>query len=259
MLQFCNLVGRVIETKTIQKNGMCPKSLITSRKNFLKKICFALLSAGIVISGCKKDEETTPAITSIAVTTQPVKKDYIVGENFDPAGMVVTATYSDKSTAPVTVTNEMLDYDFSTAGTNKTVTVTYHGETATVTGITVIVPDTRSSYFATWASEGGTSLTFSNNEVIWAYIISGVVYSWAKVSPITWTAVTNTNSVTKNDYPAGYNIAGLVSEKDDLWAVPIGDPFGEGYSFYIHTDGNSIIEQRDDNSLYDVMARYSGN
>ena len=80
-------------------------------------------------------------LVSIAVTMQPTKKTYFIDEPFDPAGMEVTATYSDNSTAPVTVTANMLAYDFSTAGTNKTVTVTftYRGvtKTADVTGITV--------------------------------------------------------------------------------------------------------------------------
>ena len=75
-------------------------------------------------------------LVSIAVTTQPTKKTYWEGDVFDTAGMVVTATYSDNSKAPVTVTAEMLTYDFATAGA-KTVTITYMTKTAEVTGITV--------------------------------------------------------------------------------------------------------------------------
>ena len=42
-------------------------------------------------------------ITSgIAVTTQPTKTTYYIGEAFDPAGMVVTATFADDTTANVT-------------------------------------------------------------------------------------------------------------------------------------------------------------
>ena len=40
-------------------------------------------------------------LQSIAITTAPGKTTYAQGENFNPAGMVVTATYSDGSTAPV--------------------------------------------------------------------------------------------------------------------------------------------------------------
>ena len=63
-------------------------------------------------------------ITSgIAVTTQPTKTTYYIGEAFDPAGMVVTATFADDTTADVTE-----DCTFSpetmAAGT-QSVTITY--------------------------------------------------------------------------------------------------------------------------------------
>lgn len=74
--------------------------------------------------------------SSISVTTPPTKMEYRLGEAFDPAGMVVTATYNDGDTAAVTVGTDNFTYDFSTAGT-KTVTVTYKGKAAQVTGILV--------------------------------------------------------------------------------------------------------------------------
>ena len=42
------------------------------------------------------------ALTGIEVTRMPDKTDYKVGENFDPAGMTVTASYDDGSTEEVT-------------------------------------------------------------------------------------------------------------------------------------------------------------
>jgi len=93
-----------------------------------------LFMAACLFAACKKDEVT---LESIAVITQPTKTIYTVDELFDPAGIVVTATYSDKSTKPITVTKDMLEYDFSSAGMNKSVTITYEGKTTTVTGIIV--------------------------------------------------------------------------------------------------------------------------
>lgn len=43
-----------------------------------------------------------PTLESIAITTPPTKTAYTVGETFDLSGMVVTATYSDGTTATVT-------------------------------------------------------------------------------------------------------------------------------------------------------------
>ena len=59
----------------------------------------------------------------IAVTTQPNKKSYYIGEAFDPAGMVVTATFADDTTENVTD-----DCTFSTATISKdttAITVSY--------------------------------------------------------------------------------------------------------------------------------------
>ena len=63
-------------------------------------------------------------ITSgIAVTTQPTKTTYYIGEAFDPAGMVVTATFADDTTANVTEDCEFSPQTMA-AGT-QSVTVTY--------------------------------------------------------------------------------------------------------------------------------------
>lgn len=43
-------------------------------------------------------------LVSIAVTTPPTKTRYLSGESFDPAGMVVTATYSNGAKLAATAT-----------------------------------------------------------------------------------------------------------------------------------------------------------
>ena len=67
-------------------------------------------------------------LTSISVTAQPNKTEYEINENLDTTGLIVTATYSDGSTAPVTGYT-LSEPDMSTAG-SKTITVTYQGQTA---------------------------------------------------------------------------------------------------------------------------------
>ena len=74
----------------------------------------------------------TKTLTSIAVTTPPTKTTYTAGDNFDPADMVVTANYSDKSTSvvPATVTDGIA----LTAGkTSVTISYTEGGVTQTTT------------------------------------------------------------------------------------------------------------------------------
>lgn len=68
-------------------------------------------------------------LSSIAVTTPPTKTTYTEGETFDPAGMVVTATYTDHTTAPIT------GYTYSPTGALTTsttsITISYSGKTTT--------------------------------------------------------------------------------------------------------------------------------
>ena len=63
----------------------------------------------------------------------PTKKNYDVGEAFDPTGLVVTANYSDGTTAIIPEGQYTLsEVDMSTSG-EKTITVTYKDKTASFT------------------------------------------------------------------------------------------------------------------------------
>lgn len=53
----------------------------------------------IVLTGIKAQ---TKKLTSLVISGEPTKKTYNVGEEFDPAGLVVTGTYEDNTTAPIT-------------------------------------------------------------------------------------------------------------------------------------------------------------
>ena len=58
----------------------------------------------IVVTVKTAGEGGAPAktLSSIAVSGTPTKTSYYAGQNFDPAGLTVTGTYSDESTAPIT-------------------------------------------------------------------------------------------------------------------------------------------------------------
>jgi hypothetical protein len=74
------------------------------------------------VPGCGPDSPAAPELTAIAVTSPPTKRVYNQGDAFDPAGLVVTGTYSDGTEKPVT-SYTLSAVDTSAAGT-KTVTVT---------------------------------------------------------------------------------------------------------------------------------------
>ena len=112
-------------------------------------------------------------------------------------------------------------------------------------------PDPRLPYFATWRSEW--NIKFSANEI---YVEpNGDGGGWYKISPITWKMVTNTNDETKDNFPSGYKITGLVSEEEESGWGDVGTPFGDNWAYFLHKDGNSIIEQGDDNDWWEEMTK----
>lgn len=93
----------------------------------------------VVLTGIKAQ---TKKLTSLAISGQPTKKTYNVGEEFDPTGLVVTGTYDDKSNATITdgITWTKTPATLSLSDVACSVTATVGGITSpayNVTGLTV--------------------------------------------------------------------------------------------------------------------------
>ena len=117
-------------------------------KNFLKIGLF--LTLAFIIASCENPTNEKPTLIdttleAITIKTNPTKTTYQVNEEFDPTGLVITATYTETysnastktTTKDVTYNNGNMTFsgtDFSTVGT-KTITVTYSekGTTKTAT------------------------------------------------------------------------------------------------------------------------------
>ena len=85
---------------------------------------------------------STKTLTSLAISGEPTKKIYDLGEALNPAGLVVTGTYDDKSTATITdgITWAMNPATLSLNDVSCSVTATVDGVTSPaydVTGLTV--------------------------------------------------------------------------------------------------------------------------
>lgn len=87
-----------------------------------------------------------PTLTSVSVKTKPSKLTYVVGDAFDPAGLVLQLNYDDDSTGTVTWNTQTVGgftfkpaLDAKLKVTDKTVTVTYQGKSAVI-DITVSQP-----------------------------------------------------------------------------------------------------------------------
>ena len=65
------------------------------------------VSQAVEVTGALKYTVDLRIATKIEVTSNPTKTTYIVGDQFDPAGMVVKATFADGSTAVIT---DQVDY-----------------------------------------------------------------------------------------------------------------------------------------------------
>ncbi len=104
---------------------------------------------------------TEKTLSAIAVTTQPTKAEYTVGDALDLTGCVVTATYSDNTTSNVTSSCTFSPANgakLETAGTQK-VTVSYESKTTSF-NVTVNAATTPDS-----GDENGNALV---GAVLWA-------------------------------------------------------------------------------------------
>lgn len=126
-------------------------------------------------------------ITSgIAVTTQPTKTTYYIGEAFDPAGMVVTATFADDTTANVTedctfspetmaAGTQSVTITYVRAGVTKTATVAVAVRTLDHIAVTTPPSKTAYKYGETFQPAGMVVTAYYTDETSRA--VTGYTYS----------------------------------------------------------------------------------
>lgn len=104
----------------------------------MKKMIVILLAmfAAIGLAACQED----PVVLDGIQVTAPTKAEYVIGDEFDAAGMVVKALYSDGTEETLAATDYTVAGFSSTTAGLVTVTVTYEGKTATF-GVAVFNPD----------------------------------------------------------------------------------------------------------------------
>lgn len=93
-----------------------------------------LLIVGIVVAGltgasCAEKQKT---VSKIEIIDGSFEEVYAVDQKIDFAKAKILVTYTDRTTATIPVTQEMVSgFDTSVAGRTGTITVTYQGKTAT--------------------------------------------------------------------------------------------------------------------------------
>ena len=146
----------------------------------------AVVVASVDAQGHPTSYDTINVIVplSIAVTTQPTKTSYEVGDSFDPTGMVVTLTMSDGSTR--TVDNSDLTFSpatFTAENAQTIVTVTYHsGYYTLTTTLTVTVNEATAGgiYGVSWDGTSTTSWTRTDDAALFTdpvpYVLNATNY-----------------------------------------------------------------------------------
>ena len=125
-------------------------------------------------------------LDSIAVTTPPTKTAYREGEDFNPAGMVVTATYTDSSTAPVILYTVTDGTDMVAGKTSVTISYTEGGVTETTTQPITVAKE----YTVTVNGGTGNGEYIAGEEVsISAFVSTGMQFKeWQGTDGLTFTS-----------------------------------------------------------------------
>ena len=125
-------------------------------------------------------------LDSIAVTTPPTKTAYREGEAFNPAGMVVTATYTDSTTAPVVLYTVTDGTSMAAGKTTVTISYTEGGVTETTTQPITVAKE----YTVTVNGGTGNGEYIAGEEVsISAFVSTGMQFKeWQGTYGLTFTS-----------------------------------------------------------------------
>lgn len=119
-------------------NGATVGDKVVAKGNLLKYGSTYELNAGNTLVSI-----TTPVVSTIAISGEATKTAYFAGQTFNPAGLVVTATYDDETTADVTVLVEWVitPVVLEETTTSVSVSATYKEISATAVVVDVTVSE----------------------------------------------------------------------------------------------------------------------
>ena len=144
------------------------------------------VSEVVNVSGALLYEVDLMITSGIAVTTQPTKTTYFIGEAFDPEGMVVTATFEDDTTENVTEDctfspdtmaegTQSVTVTYQRAGIQKTATVAVAVRTLDHIAVTTAPTKTAYNYGETFNPAGMVVTAYYTDDTSRA--VTGYTYS----------------------------------------------------------------------------------
>ena len=200
-----------------------------------------------------------PDLTGISVHTLPTKLEYWVGENLDTAGLVLTATYEDSSTAEIKEGFQCTGFDPNTAGT-QTITVSF-GDFTTTFDVTVTLGGECGDDLI-WTMDANGVLTITGSGDMYDYDLNSTPWDAAAVTDIALDpAATSIGSfafagcaaLTEFTIPAGVTVGeGAFAYCDNLSAITAADDHSAYY-----TDSNGALYNKDKSVLIQVPGGFS--
>ena len=133
----------------------------------------------------------TKTLSSIAVSTAPTKTNYVVGQTFDPTGLVIRRNYSDSTHDTYTYANHTSEFTFNPttstalATSHTSVTISYGGKSCTqaitvsapvVTSITASV--SRTFYVGETISNSDITVKDNNNNTVSSFTFANDGYQF---------------------------------------------------------------------------------
>ena len=107
-------------------------------KNGKQKLAIGYTQGGVTKTADLEVTVTDVKLTAIEITTPPTKMTFVPDEAFDPAGMVITATYSDGTTEVIPAAKcSFAPQVFDNSAAKVDVTVSYGDQTAVLPDVTV--------------------------------------------------------------------------------------------------------------------------
>ena len=190
-------------------------------------------------------------ITGLSYTGDPTKTEYYSGENFDPTGLTVTATFNDSSSEDVTTSVVWTPSPLTTGTT--AVTGTYMGKTINVSGLTVTdAPGSQNNPYtvaqARAAIDAGTGITGVYATGIVSEIVTPYSSQYHNISyNISIDGLTESDQL-QSFRGKSYNGENFTSE-DDIQVGDIVVVYGNLKKY------NSIYEFEQDNQLVSLVRK----
>jgi hypothetical protein len=159
--------------------------------SFARRILTIVLSTSMMLSIIPTNFSSAldPELVSIAVTQNPTRMSYLVGDTIDTTGMIVTGTYDDNSTQAITGYTLSKTTGLATTDETNGITITYQTKTTVIYPYVRAANALRTTVFPDEASSTGRIKTWGPPKVNNVWLTDGSLEDKSTLSGNFWTNV----------------------------------------------------------------------